>query len=71
MNKINPLRYAPVAQPVEHVLGKDGVTGSIPVGGLFSDGKTFYERTYFVRMSDLQEQALFDHQEQEEAYGAA
>ena len=25
---------APVAQPVEHVLGKDGVTGSIPVGGL-------------------------------------
>ena len=27
------LSIAPVAQPVEHVLGKDGVTGSIPVGG--------------------------------------
>lgn len=26
---------APVAQPVEHVLGKDGVTGSTPVGGFF------------------------------------
>ena len=26
--------YAPVAQPVEHVLGKDEATGSIPVGGL-------------------------------------
>ena len=25
---------APVAQPVEHVLGKDEVTGSRPVGGL-------------------------------------
>ena len=25
--------FAPVAQPVEHVLGKDEVTGSRPVGG--------------------------------------
>ena len=25
--------FAPVAQPVEHVLGKDEATGSIPVGG--------------------------------------
>ena len=25
--------YAPVAQPGEHVLGKDEATGSIPVGG--------------------------------------
>ena len=28
--------YAPVAQPVEHVLGKDEVTGSRPVGGFFT-----------------------------------
>ena len=29
----NSFGSAPVAQSVEHVLGKDGVTGSIPVGG--------------------------------------
>ena len=28
---------APVAQPVEHVLGKDEVTGSKPVGGFLNE----------------------------------
>ena len=27
------LQHAPVAQSVEHIHGKDGVTGSSPVGG--------------------------------------
>ena len=32
---LSNLGFAPVAQPVEHVLGKDEVTGSKPVGGFF------------------------------------
>ena len=44
---------APVAQPVEHVLGKDEVTGSRPVGGLkeiyfFPYLILKYARTYSV-----------------------
>ena len=31
---------APVAQLVEHVLGKDEASGSIPLGGLFNQPKS-------------------------------
>ena len=39
--------FAPVAQQAEHVLGKDGVTGSTPVGGLNLDEKTMREHIIF------------------------
>lgn len=32
--KATEVDFAPVAQLVEHILGKDEVSGSIPVGGL-------------------------------------
>ena len=46
---------------VEHVLGKDGVTGSIPVSSLIH----IYARINYLRMYWLQEPQLYDNQEQE------
>ena len=46
---------AGVAQSVEHVLGKDGVTGSIPVSSLIF---LKYARNNYFRVHGLQKQKL-------------
>ena len=61
---------AGVAQLAEHVLGKDGVTGSIPVSSFFKDGCSrlltailSYARDNHIRVHGLQKQELHHDQE--------
>jgi hypothetical protein len=65
-----------VAQLVEHVLGKDEVTGSIPVASSrefdireMNDRRSDRERYYHIRVFDMQKTQLLDDQKQEEANG--
>ena len=40
---VNSTEYALMAQSVEHILGKDEVTGSSPVEGSIPEGESFFE----------------------------
>ena len=55
---------AHIAQLVEHILGKDEVTGSIPVvsSNIIKTG-TVYARNYNFRMHRVQKKKLFDYEE--------
>ena len=68
------LIVACVAQLVEHVLGKDEVTGSIPVASSresdirdMNDRRSDCERYYHLRVLDVQATQLHDYKKQEEA----
>lgn len=61
-----PLQSAHIAQMVEHVIGNDEVTGSIPVVGSYRKARRrgiVHERAHRACLRRLQGQELYDRQE--------
>ena len=64
-SKVN-FNYADVAQLVEHILGKDEVTGSIPViSSLIQENRN--ERNNNFRMHRVQKKKLYDNKKQKKS----